>query len=324
MRKLFTNLVVAGAAAGLAASALAENWDMPTPYPEGNYHTQNVQMFANEVAELTDGGLTITVHSGASLFRMPEIKRAVRTRQAPIGEILLSAYGNENPVFEADGIPFLGAGFENAWKLYQAQKPVLEEVLAEEGLMLLYSVAWPGQGLYNTSAVNSMGDMSGVKFRAYNAATSRLAELMGAIPTTVQYAEVPQAFSTGVVSSMLTSATTGVDVQSWDFLDYFYTTDAMHPKNAVFVNKAAFDALPEAHRQALLTAAKNAEERGWNMAREAAEQSVAELAAQGMSVAAPGDQLKAEFNAIGETMTREWLEKAGERGQRIVDAYNAM
>lgn len=323
MRNLFTSILVAGATVGLATSALAENWDMPTPYPEGNYHTQNVMAFAKEVSDLTSGGLTITVHSGASLFKMPEIKRAVRTRQAAIGEILLSAYGNENAVFEADGIPFLAAGFDNAWKLYQAQKPVLEEVLAEEGLMLLYTVAWPGQGLYNTQAVSSMGDMAGVKFRAYNAATSRLAELMGAIPTTVQYAEVPQAFSTGVVSAMLTSGTTGVDTQSWDFLKYFYTTDAMHPKNAIFVNKDAFDALPEDQKNAVLTAAKNAETRGWEMARKAAEDSVATLASHGMNVEAPGDQLKGEFAEIGKTMTKEWLDKAGERGQKIVDAYNA-
>ena len=134
MKKLLTASVMSAALAfaAWAPSANAENWDMPTPYPEGNYHTQNVQAFAKEVADLTDGGLTITVHSGASLFKMPEIKRAVRTQQAQIGEILLSAYGNENAVFEADGIPFLAAGFDNAWKLYQAQKPVLEEVLAEE------------------------------------------------------------------------------------------------------------------------------------------------------------------------------------------------
>lgn len=326
MKKLLTASVMSAALtlAAWAPSANAENWDMPTPYPEGNYHTQNVQAFAKEVADLTDGGLTITVHSGASLFKMPEIKRAVRTQQAQIGEILLSAYGNENAVFEADGIPFLAAGFDNAWKLYKAQKPVLEEVLAEEGLMLLYTVAWPGQGLYSKTAVSSMSDMAGVKFRAYNAATSRLAELMGATPTTVQYAEVPQAFSTGVVSAMLTSATTGVDVQSWDFLDYFYTTDAMHPKNAVFVNKNAFDALPEAQQQAVLTAAKNAEMRGWETARKAGDEAAATLAKNGMNVEAPGDQLKTEFGEIGKTMTGEWLEKAGERGQEIVGAYNAM
>lgn len=317
-------LLVAGVSLGFSFSVQAQNWDMPTPYPEGNYLTQNVIQFAEEVGELTDGRLTITVHAGASLFRMPEIKRAVRTGQAQIGEILLSAYGNENAIFEVDGVPFLAAGFDNAEKLWEAQRPILEEVLAEEGLKVLFTGVWPGQGLYNQEAVNSLADLQGSPFRAYNAATSRLAELMGAVPTTVQYAEVPQAFSTGVVRSMLTSATTGVDVQAWDFLEYYYSTDAMHPKNLVFVNQRAFDALDADIQEAVLTAAANAEARVWAQAREEGAKAEAELAANGMNVLEPSAALLEEFEAIGAQMTQEWIENAGERGQRLIDAFEAM
>lgn len=325
MKNLFASVVFVGASVGLAATASAQTtWDMPTPYPDGNYLTQNVRAFAEEVKELSGGKLEITVHSGASLFKMPEIKRAVRTGQAQIGEILLSAYGNENPIFEVDGVPFLAAGYDNAEKLWLAQEPILEEVLAEEGLMPLFTGVWPGQGLYNQEEIEGLDAMEGVKFRAYNAATSRLAELMGAVPTTVQYAEVPQAFSTGVVSSMLTSATTGVDVKAWDFLEVFYTTDAMHPKNLVFVNKDAFDALEPDVQEAVLTAAENAEQRVWAKAREEGQAAVDELAANGMTVAAPGEALMTELQGIGAQMTEEWIEKAGERGQRLVDAYNAL
>ena len=316
MRNLFATVVFAGAAAGFVTAASAQTtWDMPTPYPDGNYLTQNVRQFAEDVAELSNGELQITVHSGASLFKMPEIKRAVRTGQAQIGEILLSAYGNENPIFEVDGVPFLAAGYDNAEKLWLAQKPVLEEVLAEEGLIPLFTGVWPGQGLYNQEEIESLDAMQGVKFRAYNAATSRLAELMGAVPTTVQYAEVPQAFSTGVVSSMLTSATTGVDVKSWDFLNVFYTTDAMHPKNLVFVNEDAFDALAPEVQEAVMTAARNAEERVWAKAREEGQAAVDALAANGMTVVEPGEALMTELQEIGAQMTQEWIEKAGERGR---------
>lgn len=324
MNHFTKGLLVAGVSLGFSFSAQAQNWDMPTPYPDGNYLTQNVIQFAEEVSELTDGRLNITVHSGASLFKMPEIKRAVRTGQAQIGEILLSAYGNENPIFEVDGVPFLAAGFDNAEKLWQAQKPILEEVLAEEGLMVLFTGVWPGQGLYAQEPVETLADMEGVPFRAYNAATSRLAELMGAVPTTVQYAEVPQAFSTGVVEAMLTSATTGVDVKSWDFLEYYYTTDAMHPKNLVFVNQSAFDALDADIQEAVMTAAANAEERVWAQAREEGAKATAELADNGMNVVEPGDALVSELQDIGTQMTQEWIEKAGENGQRLIDAYESM
>lgn len=315
-----------GAAVGLSApAALAETtWDMPTPYPEGNFLTQNVMQFAEDVEEMTDGELKITVHPGASLFKMQEIKRAVRTQQAQIGEILLSAYGNENAIFEVDGVPFLATGYDNAWKLWQAQEPILAEVLAEEGLKPLFAGPWPGQGLYTQKEVDQVSDMEGVKFRAYNAATSRLAELMGAVPTTVQYPEVPQAFSTGVVSAMLTSATTGVDVQAWDFLEYFYTTDAMHPKNLVFVNQRAFDALDAETQEAVMAAAEKAEERVWEQSRKEAQAAVDTLAENGLNVKEPPQSLMSDLQDIGETMTNEWKEDAGERGARLLERYNDM
>ena len=324
MHRLFTAMLMTLALGGLSSGVAAQNWDMPLPYPDGNFHTKNTRAFAEEVKQLTGGKLNITIHSGASLFKMPEIKRAVRTGQAQIGEILLSAYGNENPVFEADGIPFLAVGYDNAWKLYQAQKPVLEQVLAKEDLMLLYAGPWPGQGLYTQEEINSLDGMRGVKFRAYNAATSRLAELMGAIPTTVQYAEVPQAFSTGLVSSMLTSGATGVDTKAWDFVKVFYQTDAMHPKNIVFVNKRAFNGLDKAAQDALLKAAAAAEKRIWEISQQEAEASVKALAENGMKTLMPADALSTEFQVIGDRMVEEWLEKAGADGKAIADAYNKM
>ena len=323
MRKLFASALTAGALA-LASPAIAETWDMPTPYPDSNFQTKNVHWFVDRVKELSGGKLTINVHSAASLFKMPEIKRAVRSQQAPIGEVLMSVHGNENPIWEVDGIPFLAAGYDNAWKLWQAQKPFVKELLASEGMMPLYAVAWPGQGLYVQQEIESLDAMQGVKFRAYNAATSRMAELMGSIPTTVQYAEVPQAFSTGLVSAMLTSGATGVDVKAWDFLKVYYDTKAMHPKNMVFVNQAAFDALPADVQKAVLQAADEAEKRGWKESEKVASDTVKTMADNGIKVPEAGAKLVDGLRSVGDTMTKEWLEKAGDKGQEMVDSYRKM
>ena len=322
MRTLLTSVLTA-AALGLTAPAGAQSWDMPTPYPDGNFQTKNVHWFVDRVKELSGGKLEIKVHSAASLFKMPEIKRAVRSGQAPIGEVLMSVHGNENALWEVDGIPFLAAGYDNAWKLWQAQKPYIEKLLAKEKLVPLYAVAWPGQGLYVQQEMQSLDAMSGVKFRAYNAATSRLAELMGAVPTTVQYAEVPQAFSTGLVSAMLTSGATGVDVKAWDFLNVYYDTRAMHPKNLVMVNRAALDALDAPVREALLRAAAEAEKRGWEESQRVAAETVKTLAENGMKTPQPGPELVSGLKAIGDTMTGEWLERAGADGKALVEAYRA-
>lgn len=317
-----SRVVFASAALSLSALAqAAEKWDMPLAYSATNYHSENAAKFAAAVTDATGGELEIVTHPSGSLFKGGEIFRAVRTGQAPIGERLVSALGNEDPIFEIDALPFLATSFEDAMKLYQASKPAMQEVLAEKGLVLLYAVPWPPQGLYNKSPVNSAADMKGVKFRAYNAATSRLAELMGAIPTKIEAAELSQAFATGVADSMISSGSTGYDRKIWEHVKYWYDVQAWLPKNMVIVNKNAWDDLDDRTRGIVEGAAAMAEKAGWAKAEELANWYKEQLAANGMEISGPGDQLKADFVRIGETMTEEWLARAGESGRSVVDAY---
>lgn len=319
-----TTLIAAAslAMAGSAASAQTV-WNMATAYKDDNFHTQNIAMFAEDVEEMTGGELRIVLHTNASLLKMPEIKRGIQTGQVQAGEILLSAYGSEDPFFEVDGIPFLSQGQMTAWQVYELTLPYIAEKLDEQGLMPLYSVPWQGQGLYAQKPINSARDFEGVKFRAYNALTARLAELMGAIPTTVQSAEVPQAFATGVVSAMVTSATTGNDTKAWDFTTHFYDVNAMNNKNMVIVNRDAFESLSDEAQAAVLAAAAKAEARGWVMSNALQAGLTANLAANGMTVSPPGEQLLEELKAIGRQMVDEWLQKAGDRGAEFIAEYQA-
>lgn len=321
MKNRLTTVLAVAALAVSTGFASAQTWNMATPYPDSNFHTQNIKMFIDEVEAATD--LDITLHSNASLLKMPEIKRGVQTNQAQLGEILLSAYGNEDPMFRVDSIPFLAPGYVNGIKLWHLSKPVIEEKFREQGLIPLFAVAWPGQGIYTAEPVESAADFEGVKFRAYNAATARLAELMGAVPTTVQAAEIPQAFATGIVSAMITSAATGVDSQSWDFANNYYNARAMNTKNLVFVNADAFNGLDEEAQAAIMDAAARAEVRGWLMSAEAEAATTARLAEQGMAVADPPGPLLEDLKAAGSTMSEEWLADAGEEGKALLEAMNA-
>ena len=323
MRKLIA--IATGVVALAGQTAMAEtNWNLATAYQDDNFHTQNIAQFAADVAEMTDGELTITLHTSASLLKMPEIKRGVQTGQVQAGEILLSAYGAEDPFFEVDGIPFVSKGQMTAWQVYELTLPFIEARLDDQGMMPLFSVPWPGQGLYAQKPINSTKDYEGVKFRAYNALTARFAELMGAIPTTVQSAEVPQAFATGVVSAMITSAATGNYTKAWDFTSHYYDVNAMNNKNMVIVNRAAFEALSPEVQAAVLAAAAKAETRGWITSNDVQAGLTQNLAAQGMTVGAPNPDLLVELQAIGATMLDEWLAKAGDTGQQFLDAYNAL
>ena len=321
-RRHLAALAVALASALAAPAALAQTkWDLAAAYPASNFHTENLTQFAGDVDKATGGKLKITVHANASLFKAPEIKRAVQGGQAQLGEILLVNFQNEWQLFGVDGLPFLADSYDASWKLYQAQKPFLEKKLAEQGMALLYTVAWPPQGIYTKKPVSTAADLKGIKWRAYSPATARIAELVGAQPVTVQAAEFSQALATGVVESTMTSGATGVDSKLYEHLKYYYDTPAWLPKNAVIVNKKAFDALDKPTQDALLKAAAEAEKRGWTASRRVNDETLAKLKAEGMQVLPPSAQLKADMAKVGDTMLKEWLDKAGADGRALVDAY---
>lgn len=310
------------AMSGLAISAQAQTkWNLPAAYPATNYHTENLIWFAEEVKKATGGKLEITVHPGASLFKAPEIKRAVATGQAQIGEVLISIHENEDPVFGLDTIPFLASSFEESRKLWEAQKPAIAKKLDSQGIMLLFSVPWGPQGIYAKKDINTVEDMKGLKMRAYNVGTTRIAELVGAQPVTIQAAELPQALATGTVNAFMTSGSTGYDSKVWETMSHWYDVQGWIPKNVTFVNKAAFNALPKDQQEAILTAAKAAEDRGWKLGPEKAQWYVNELKAKGMKVLPPGPELKAGLKKIGDQLTDDWIKKAGADGKAVVDAY---
>ncbi|MBY0464666.1 MAG: TRAP transporter substrate-binding protein, partial [Burkholderiales bacterium] len=312
MKRRAFHLTLTAAALAISSASFAQTkWDLPAAYPATNFHSVNLATFAADVDKASGGKLKITVHPGAALFKAPEIKRAVQGGQAQVGEILMTAYQNEWQMFGADGLPFLATSYDDSLKLYKAQKPILEKKLADQGMALLYTVPWPPQGLYSMKPVNSAADLKGSKWRAYSPATSRIAELVGAQPVTVQAAELSQALATGVVETNMTSGATGVDSKLYEHLKYYYDVQAWLPKNAVIVNKKAFDALDKPTQDALLKAAADAETRGWAESRKVNTDTLATLKSKGMTVATPSTQLKADLQKVGETMVKEWLDKAG-------------
>jgi len=318
-------LALAGAVAFASGPAAAQTkWNLPAAYPADNPHSENLVAFAKDVEAATGGKLQIQVHANASLFKAPEIKRAVQTGQAQMGELLLSIHENEDAVYGIDVVPFLAVSFPDAMKLYKASKPAIEKKLAAQGIMLLMAVPWAPQGIYVKKDLNTIDDMKGLKWRAYNVGTARIGEIVGAQSVTVQAAELPQALATGVVNSFMSSGGTGYDSKVWESLTHFYDTQAWIPKNYTIVNKAAFDALDKPTQEAIVKAAATAEARGWKAWQDKSGWYLDQLKAKGMKVQAPSDALATGFKKVGEQLTQDWLKKAGAHGQSIVDTYKKM
>jgi len=299
-----------------------EKWDMALAYGAGNFHSANATEFAKNVSDNSGGKLTIVTHPGGSLFKGGEIFRAVRTGQAQIGERFMSALGKEDPLLEVDSQPFLATSYDDAMDLYQASKPEIVKGLDSKGLVFLYAVPWPAQGLYSKKEINSIADLKGLKFRAYNSATIRIAELTGMAPTKIEAAEISQAFSTGAVESMITSPTTGKNKKIWENgVKYFYDIAAWFPKNMVIVNKEAWNKLDEATQKLVMSEAAKAEQKGWDLSKRGNKDDKQALADAGMKVAKVNAELKKHFEEVGATMAKEWAERAGSRGAAVLAAY---
>ena len=322
--KLFRNIFLALVALVFSASLAnaGEKWDMALAYGASNFHSANATEFAKNVTDKSGGKLTIVTHPGGSLFKGGEIFRAVRTGQAPIGERFMSALGKEDPLLEVDSQPFLATNYGAAMRLYKASKPEIVKGLDSKGLVFLYAVPWPAQGLYSKKEINSVADLKGLKFRAYNTATIRIAELTGMAPTKIEAAEISQAFSTGAVESMITSPTTGKNKKIWENgVGYFYDIAAWFPKNMVIVNKDAWNKLDEATQKLIMSEAAIAEKKGWDLSKKGNRDDKKALADAGMKVGKVNPALKKHFESVGATMSKEWADRAGSRGQAVLAAY---
>ncbi|MEQ6888200.1 TRAP transporter substrate-binding protein [Halomonas sp. CS7] len=321
--------LTSAAALGLSLATLggtaqaATEWNMPTPYGDMTFHTVNIREFADDVREATDGELDITVHSNGSLIGHAEIKNSVRRGIVPIGELIMSRLANENPIFEVDSVPYLASSYEDAQTLWETSREIIAEELAEQRLRLLFAVPWPPQGIYTQQALEEPDDLKNLSMRAYNTASERFAQLVGAVPTQVEVPDIPTAFSTGRVGAMITSPATGADTKAWDYLSHFNHAQLWLPKNMVIVSEKAFSRLDEATRQAVLDAAAEAETRGWAMSRQETDDALAVLKDNGIEVSQPTPELATLLEEVGATMTEEWAGRAGDQGAAILEAYEA-
>jgi len=278
---------------------------------------------SDEITPQYGGGMSLGIdvvtltHDGRSSF----IVTAVQGGQAQAGEILISGYSNEDPVFGIDSVPFLATSYADAAKLWKASKKAIDDRFAKQGLVVLYTVPWPPQGIYSSKPLASVADMKGLKMRTYNPYTSRIAELAGAQPVTIQVAELAQAFATGAVNANITSGATGYDTKAWEVVKNYYDTQAWLPKNVTLINKAAFDRLDKPTQDALLKVAAAAETRGWWMSQDKHKWYGEQLAAHGLKVLSPSEDLKTGLQQIGERLTGEWVVKAGADGRAVIDAY---
>lgn len=321
MRKTITTSLLLATACGLTVTAHAAEWTMATPYGDASFHTQNTKQFAEDVAEATDGELTITVHSGGSLVAHGEIKPSVRRGTIDAGEVFLSVLSNDDPIFEVDTLPGVAGSYDDAFALWEATKPMITELFAYEGLIPLYAVAWPAQGIYTAEPLTDPEQFEGLRVRAPNINTQRFVNNLGGSPTETEESDIPTAFSTGRVDAMITSSSTGNSMAAWDYVSDYTNANLWLPKNIVFISQRSFDGLDEATQEALMAAAERAEARGWEMSREDNEASLAVLEENGIAVSEPNEAISEALQAAGDELFQDWESRADDEAKQALESY---
>jgi TRAP-type transport system periplasmic protein len=315
---LFAALAVAGAAHAQGAPV---QWKLATGYRIESFHTQNLLQFAQDINQATAGRLNVEVHPNNSLFKLAEIAPAVREGRVQAGETILSSLVKDIPIAGADSVPFVVGSYADAQRLWRLQRPLMEREFSRRGLKLLYSVPWPPQGLFSSKPVRNSSDFAGTRMRTYNQTTVRIAELLRATPVDVAMVEVNKALEQGRMDNMITSAVTGVENQVWGPIKHYYEINAWFPKNVVFVNLKAFNALQAADRAAVLDAAVRAHARGWARSEATMRESTEQLRAHGIKVERASPDFEAEIKRLGEKFSREWVRSVGNDANHIFVPY---
>lgn len=315
-------IALALALSGTAAHA-ETTWIMASGYTDSSFLTKNIRAFIDEVETKSNGELKIDLRPADSLVKLDAIKRAVQSGQVQLGEIRLSVYGNEGAMYNLDNTPGVASDFDAAWRLMEAQKPFFEKLFAKNRMAIISYTAWPGQGFYTKNPINSASDLEGLKLRIYSKQTQVLGEKLGTEAVILPFAEVPQAFATGMINALWTSAQSGTEVQAWDYAKYFTYTGTLHQKNAIIVNSAALNALDENLQKIVIEAGEAATIRGWEMAKAAAQEKEALLAQNGMIINQAPQDVMDKLEVIGAEMTAEWLTTANDQEKEIYDNYRA-
>lgn len=325
MYRIFHWATLGVALFGLLGSAQAQTkLTFTTPYPDRLFHVVNVKEFIKEVQDKSGGKIEITLHTAESLFKHADTMQAVRSGQVDLAELQLTQFANQDELYNFESLPFLATNYDDTMKIWEAAKPFVEKRLARDRVRVLYTVPWPPQAFYAKKELNKLEDMNGLKFRVYNKLGAKMAELFGAQPVLVGGGEVPQAFATGMINSMITSSAFGASTKAWDFVDRFYDVQAWLGMNQIVINERSLQKLTTEQQKILVDAAHAAQVRGLRLSKEANEAEKGTLAKNGMKVLPASPEFMSAAKKATAPLIEEWAKTVGDDARQILANYEKL
>jgi len=322
--QLVNKLLAASALVALTSSAsLAETkWDLSTAWGADNFHAKNAMAFADEVRNVTDGSVDITVHlSGEIGVKITEKLSAVENGIVQMADMLLLLQAGEAPMLGIDTLPYLIQGQDEMKAWLEVAGPTYDEIFAKHNQKVLYYVPWPSPGVYTKNAIVSADDIAGQRIRAFNATSFEFLEKLGAAPVELPFGELAAAVAAGTVDGAATSTSTGVNSKLYQFTDHFNPLNWSTSPDALTVNLDAWNALSDAERSAIEEAATRMEADFWAVSAEEDSAKTAVLVENGMTVSAADDSLQAKMAEVGKSMWADFFKKVPE-AEALVSEYS--
>lgn len=289
--------------------------------PDGNFMVENAREFAEAVSDATGGEVVITVNAAGALgFKGPDQLAAVRDGLVDMADINISQQVGLNPMFGAEGVPFLVSSMDELREYHAFLRPEFEALAERYNQKILYMVPSPAQYVYLKKEVQDIGDFRGIPVRGADKNTVDIITSIGMDGVVMPWGELLPALASGRVEGVATSATSGVDGKFWEFLEYIYPTNHTWGSNAVTINLDKWNSLSEDDRAAIEKVATELEPKFWDVSRQGDLDSIAIMTENGMQLVEMSDALKAEISTRAETVQAEFFDRVPD-AKAIVDAY---
>ena len=312
-------LIGAFFASPLSAQTLKMN--LNAIYPASNFHTQGAEEFGKLVEKYTDGDITITVHSGGSLgFKGDELLKAVKDASVPMSDILMGVVSGSEEIFGLSTYPRIVTSYEEARELFEAALPYYQKACEKWNQKLLYAAPWPPSGLFTQKKVSSLEDIDGLKTRTYDKNGAKFLRKAGGSPQSMPWGEVYSALNTGLIDSVLTSATSGKDGKFWEVLDHFTAINFAYPLNMLTINMDYWNTMSQEQQEAMLRAAEETEKAQWEASRQSNQNSLKTIKDNGIQITDVDQEFAAELDRIAEEIFQEFKSEAGKDTIQALEA----
>jgi len=305
------------------ASHAQTRMDFSNEYNASSIHAEGDLYFIEQVKELTQDEVNITLHTGGALgFKSADHFYAVSDNAIQLADTLAGTLSGIDPIFLLSSLPFLAENEDEAEALYKIARPYYEQVFADNNQVLLYASPWPASGIWAKKQVNTPSDLQNLKIRTYDKNGTITLREAGASPVKLSWADVVPQLSTGGIEAVLTSAEAGANGSFWEHLNNYSAIQYAVPLNMVHMNKDEFDALDQAQQQAVMQAAKQTDEHNWLEVRSRVSENYKDLNQHGVTIQNPvSDELSASLKIAAKPAIAQWLEAVGERGQTILTQF---